>query len=486
MNRNSTGLSADNKNLLYKKLYRDDDTGKLILTDSNNHKYETDIFGRKITLFLPHISGVKSGYERAQLKYNSTSPSYENGIIHLKKSMNYLPTVNRFDGYNYYRAPISAPFTNTPQHEINQKTKMKILSQIKKYYKDENTKLKTDNKPKFGLSYLTKDLNEYDIREEDLKNILKLIDENMEEIKQKYKIKLNVMHKDPIYISLNQFKKRILSFKKNEVKFDAPPESIKKKYEIFKNILKINIKKKRLNSMDQNAYIEKYLMKKKNLSFNENDISKNYFHEGPDRLNIMLKSNDFALGNSIKMEFGGGASKEEKKHENLSGEEGCDISTLPKISRNSLTKNNTKLSIDTAETLPHNNKSNCELKIIDEKNEDELSFLSLKSVKKNNNIKKPKIKFLQNIESNCEKEKKLLEGHFETPKEEIQISKPSHNIKNTIKNNGELYLRDMELLKLTNPIKYELIQKKNDYDLKMLMKKLGRRPKTKIQIKVDD
>ena len=93
------------------------------------------------------------------------------------------------------------------------------------------------------------------------------------------------------------------------------------------------------------------------------------------------------------------------------------------------------------------------------------------SMKKKNN-KKTNVRKLQNLKNNYEREKELLEGiQIETPKEEEE-EKPPIKKKPKLKNNGQLYLENLAVLKLSNPKKYEALQKKEEYDLQLLKKNL--------------
>ena len=62
--KNNNELDLNEINNGYKYLYRDSDTGKNIITDYNNNKFQTDIFGRRLRHFLPNISGMLSGNNR--------------------------------------------------------------------------------------------------------------------------------------------------------------------------------------------------------------------------------------------------------------------------------------------------------------------------------------------------------------------------------------------------------------------------------------
>ena len=210
-----------------------------------------------------------------------------------------------------------------------------------KYYNDENKYKNKGNNNKKPLSYLTNDLNEYNIGEKDKDKILNLIDNNIKEIKKEHKMKLNAVGRNPNYLALNRFKKRILLSKKIEIKYDEAPNEIKNQYKIMQNVIKnkisltsrnnnlINKKEKKYFNKNLNKIIYKYyrlkgkssssteLVKEKSNKkinfFNKNNNDKNIII-GPDKLNNPFRSKDFSIGRSIKMDFGNFSyEKEEKK-----------------------------------------------------------------------------------------------------------------------------------------------------------------------------
>ena len=131
-------------NLSLKQLYKDDDSGKIIITDYNNNKLETDIFGRKLKYFLPKITGILSGSNRNKLnkiRYinHSASPSNSNILeqngenklkLHRKKSINYHPAINRLEGFNCFPRPISLPFYNIPDYDIKNNLRNEINKEV--------------------------------------------------------------------------------------------------------------------------------------------------------------------------------------------------------------------------------------------------------------------------------------------------------------------------------------------------------------------
>ena len=335
-------------NLSIKQIYKDDNTGKIILTDYNNNKFESDMLGRKLKYFLPKITGILSGSNHKKINKikfinHSASPSNSNileqndeNIFHRKKTINYHPTINRLDGFNCFPRPISLPFYNIPEYDIKNNLRKEINKEAIKYYNDENKYKNKGNNNKKPLSYLTNDLNEYN-----KDKILNLIYNYIKEIKKEHKMKLNAVGRNPNYLALNRFKKRILLSKKIEIKYDETPNEIKNQYKIMQNVIKdkisltnrnnnlINKKEKKYFNKNLNKIIYKYyrlkgkssssteLVKEKSnkkINFlNKNNKDKNIII-GPDKLNNPFRSKDFSIGRSIKMDFGNFSyEKEEKK-----------------------------------------------------------------------------------------------------------------------------------------------------------------------------
>ena len=466
------------------------------------------MFGRKLTTFLPTITGIMSGVERkkinlVKLNKHSVSPSNKNSInynnadiIQTKRNINYHPKVNRLDGYNYFPRPISKPFYNVPDFKIKNNLKKELNKEVKKYYNKEN-KIKIEKDDGIVLSYLNKDLNEFNIGEKDKELLLKLIENNIDELKEEYKIKLNALYQNPTYLALIRYKKKLLDSKKTEFKFKEIPDEIKKQYKIIHNILQNNLLKRNNNiNKNEKKYIHKYFknigksftsidIEKENNYKKINNFKRNYEKKnlviGPDKLNDLCRSKDFGIGRSIKLDFGNHSYEEKEKislfednmrteriqEENKINNDSTDI--LPIILNNNINC----LDKDTAETVTNINRNNTEEKIIDEKIEDDaISFISRENEINNNKIK-TNIKSLKFVSKYCQKEKDLLEGiKIDTPREEVYI--PPIRKHHVLKNNGQLYRENLALLKLTNPKKFKLLKEKDEYDMKLLIKKLGR------------
>ncbi len=119
--------------------------------------------------------------------------------------------------------------------------------------------------------------------------------------------------------------------------------------------------------------------------------------------------------------------------------------------------------------------SNKNLKI-DNHVRDDMSFLSVETENerryKNQNLSKS-VKSLKSLQIGLENEKKFIDGFKEKPvKEEGIIRK---NGKSMLKSPGELYMKNMKLLEKVNPVAFENIRKKDEYDMKELVKKRGQK-----------
>ena len=271
-----------------------------------------------------------------------------------------------------------------------------LKKEAKKYYIVGDKKIKDEQNNKIGLSYITKDLNEYDIREKDKQKIFNQMDKNIEELKQEYKLKLSALDTNSSYISMKKFRNKIILAKKNEITYNEPPKEIKHKYHILKNIMKNSLlrRKNEMNKKEKN-YINKYLKDRKSVSIDSkkpnfkkipihNICNKRKKNEiiGPDKLNDICRSQDFSIGRFIKMDFGSFSYEEKDKKKLLSNNNTSEISVeenkvnnimniLPVISsNNSMINNKSKESMnyldrDTAETITIINSNNNYDNIID-------------------------------------------------------------------------------------------------------------------------
>ena len=245
------------------------DTGRLILSDSENNHYLCDIYGNKNPEFVPYISGCISGSSRKKLLPLSLS------IPQTTKNKNYtdyFPITRKFEGYSQFPRPLVPPFSNVPAHEIKSLgKKQELIEQLQKYFSIDKTKflfsLPNDNK---ALEYLTCDLNQFDSVKGDTEILLKLIDNTFEEYRKIYKYKLNILHKNPVVKALTQFK-NVISLNKemkiiNGRVLSRPGIDIQEKFYIMNNIINRTGLKKKDETKENKMFVSKtkYLIKKDN------------------------------------------------------------------------------------------------------------------------------------------------------------------------------------------------------------------------------
>ena len=375
-------------NNTYKCLYRDTDTGKIILTDYNNNEHRTDIFGRRLKSFLPNISGMLSGINRSNISIKMNASNSMNDIGENKNNLNskknknlyhnYIPGIQKIDGYNFIPKPISIPFYNEDKSLLPDQVKNKLNHNLKRYYSEKNEKIQKNNN--FRISYFNKDLNNNQMKEKDENRIITLINKSLEELKEENKIRLNSVEKNPQYIALNSFKKTIEDNNKKSIylNFKETPIEIKDKYNILQNVIRnrINELKKKQNSVEkkEKEYLNKFI--KNNKSKTLFDIQKKKYDLqnliiGPDKLNNIFQSKDFSLGRTIKMDFGEKVKDDIKENNINQTEENKNEVTqnikidniLPKIEKriNSGNKSNVYQETDTAETNTYLNRNSSEL-----------------------------------------------------------------------------------------------------------------------------
>ena len=197
----------------------------------------------------------------------------------------------------------------------------------------------------------------------------------------------------------------------------------------------------------------------------------NFYKKEPiDKNKMMAKifTNDFNIGRQINMNFGHFYYQDYTKNETQENTKITNTNEKNKIIETNLNKE-TQVTKETKET-----EESLYVKTIDEKiKKNNLSFIS-KALDNENIFKKnpnKKIKQMKYIKNNFFKEKKLLKG-FETEERKGPILLIK-SLKPKLKTNGELFDENMKLLKRTNPIAFQLQEKKDEFDLKQLRKKVN-------------
>ena len=457
------------------------ETGKLTLSDNNNNHYLCDLFGRVKTKFLPSVTGQAS-YTQRQNYYSHNEkikkrelfnrPNTSKALFLNKKGpIEYHPTTKKFEGYSKFPRPLSPPFSNIPDYQMKEQIKKDLIQNLEKYFLEKNTKnIILNNNSNLGLSYFTSDLNEFDCMKVDNEKILKLINKTLDSMKDKNYIKMKDFNKIPKVKALTQFKNFLLVNKDatiiNNRNLNQPNSQIKKRYNYIQSaISRHDLKRKNknkltLNNEDENLddFNKKFRLRNltagatiKNNKINKKNILSNI---------LKSKNNDLILGRKINMDFGYFSyEEEEKKRQNNN-----DL-----IKENNTININNQLTEITKETEESINKF-LDKKIKDNNNISFISNMSENEKKyEKENIKN--IKGLNYIQKIFIKEKNLLKGfQLEERKGFMYLFK---NIRPKLKTNGELYEEDMDLLRRTNPIAFKIQQKKDEFDMKQLIKKVN-------------
>ena len=543
--------NTDEQQKIIKNLWYDTDTGRFILTDNQNNSYLCDMFGRQKNLFKKRITGISNRYQRKKklqpLLIKSSTTEDKNILTTLKsqekpiiskyhnfntisnqKSINYHPFKRRFDDGCGLPKSLVVPFFNENMVDSKEKDKKELIEHLDKYFSNEVCKNNISlnyYKNKAGLSYLTCDLNNYKLFDEDNKIILKIIDNTIEKYREQYKNKLNILYKNPVVKALSKFKKYIIFNKDikvvNGCRLNDPPEGIIDKYGIINHNIKSYFDNIREKNKFHDKIIEYYKHKKyktisevKNGDENENDenimkeTQMNNIIVGPDKLNNICKSKDFTIGRLLEMDFGFTEEDHKNKMNRIKrlGNSAFRTRNSKNIIKNNkrmklfsgLRLNKNKINVlkklederdsskvevtckETLETLSNNNKnlsdiyinSNNKEKTLEQKIADnELSFISEVSEREQKNQKKRifRIKSVTDQRKETDLENQLLNGFCR--KEEIEEDEKKNNKKeHKLKNMLDSYKNDMELLKITNPRAYEM-QKKLEMQDYLLMKK---------------
>lgn len=464
--KNSQDLSS---NKIIKEFCYDMDYDKLLINDSNNNQYLCDIYGRKNIKFLPNVTGSFNRYKFKNKKNEKKNPenqkinhvsSVPSKLIKYNKSIKdiyYYPTIRHFEGYSMFPRPIGPPFQNVPHYTMKEDEKKKIIHKLGKYYKDASSKsvIKPKNENK-GLSYLTYNLNEYDTIKHDTNQTLTLIDKTMDNFRKEYRLKLNLMNTDPQIHAIKNFQHKLLKNRNaktiNGRRLMEPSREIQECHKINNNVAKkVGINAKNLAKQNN---IDKYLESEQN-KWKKSSLKKLELVEGSDNLNTFFNQKDFTIGKKITMTFGNIINRTEDK---------------PPIREDTNTKIPKKKSAKKTEvTKTQPTEDSYQIKIYDN-----ISFISNESEKDKKCKKKikdkNKLKSFEKIRLNTEYTSRLLKGFKKLPIPPKMILQRPRELR--LKSNGDLFRENIELLRKTNMKAYLMQERKEEYDLKMLEKKL--------------
>ena len=470
-NENTTQNKFSKQDQIILNICYNPETGKLTLSDNYNNHYSCDLFGRIQKRFLPNVTGQVSYKERkikTEEKYKMPKTS-NNFHINEKGIIEYFPQTRKFDGYFNFPRPLSPPFCNIPNYELKNATKKELLNHLEKYFSEPKSKHFVSNKnANTELSYLTGDLNEVDCLKVDNEKLLKLIKNTLDSIKEEYALKMNIFNKVPMVKALYQFRKYIKENKEsiiiNNRKLRKPNSTIKKKYDIiYSTITNFGLKRDNFKNTHKlkldTFYNNNNILK----TSNKRHLTLESLKDKSKEKNLMLKrifKNDFKIGRKINMNFGYFSNEGQAKL--------FQIQENNDINKNNLLETNkeTEITKETEQSLY--------VKTLDSKiRNNNLSFISKFFDEEKNNKRNlvKNIKPLKFLKNTFVKEKQLLKGfEAEERKKPMLLIK---NLKPKLKTNGELFDEDMDLLKRTNPIAFQIQQKKDEFDMKQLIKKIN-------------
>ena len=457
------------------------DSGRLILSDSDNNHFLCDIYGNKTKKFFPYISGSVNGRRRNELfplsvnlsPSNSTSRGNNNGGF-----IEYFPTTRKFEGYSQFPRPIVPPFANIPNYELSQRGKRELIEQLRKYFSVDRMQyilgLQNENK---SLDYLTCDLNKFDSVKEDTDVLMKLIENTIEEYKKIYKYKMNILYKNPVVSALVKFRKVLENNGDMKVingrRLNRPNLDIQEKFYIINKIIDRKGSKEEVKVIptDNNLTIEprgRYLMRSDDgqYSFSPKRMFKfGSFSYERERLEEEKRIRE-EEERKIREE------EERKEMEKKAAED----AKKPPVEEETKQEEAPKEEEEKKEELPpviNQEEEKVEEKVEEEKEDDmkreNISFISADTQAERR--MEEEIKRQQREKELAEREVRFLSGFLEEKKklkENVIIQKHQPP---KLKTNGELFFENLSLLQKTNPIAYEHQKQKDEYDLKQLTRK---------------
>lgn len=462
---------------IIKQICFDPDSGRLILSDSDNNHFLCDIYGEKTKSFIPYVSGCITGKRRNQLFPLSSSSTPSMGG---KKTnyIEYFPTIRKFEGYSQFPRPIVPPLSNILHYELPNKGKRELIDQLQKYFAVDRIQyilqLKNENK---SLNYLTCDLNMYDSVKQDSETLIKLIDNTIDEYKVVYKYKMNILHKNPVVKALTQFKKVLISNGSMKVingrDLNLPNIDIQEKFYIINKIinrkgLTRSIKESKDECVkNEDGYNFLYRSGNGRYEFSPKKVKFGVFSYENERLEEerRLKEEE---ERKIKEE----EDRKKQEEEEKKAQEEAKKQPLKEENEENPFPEGEEEQKDNEEVKEEVKEDNKEP---EEKIEDNISisenisFISADTQAERR--AEEEMLRIQREKELAEREVRFLSGFIE------EIKKPKENMiirkyqPPKLKTNGELFFENLNLLKKTNPIANKHQEEKDLYDLKQLRKK---------------
>jgi hypothetical protein len=365
-----------------------------------------------------------------------------------------------------------------------------------------------------GLSYLTSDVKGYlnkgkenndeiynnysninDLKKKDFKSFLiKMIDNTIDSYKKQYKCGLYELIKRFYLIkSLLNFKKRLMNNNETNIingrQLNNPNENIIKEYTIIHNKMS-NFSEQRKRKDEHKRLIKCYSQMtiqayKNNLKNNNTNI----YDKELSKKQSCNKSVNISKNLSSIIKFDSEISLADKKQLiNLNKKHKSNIAEIfdknekkeiEIIMKNKVNDNNSQRNhfYDEQETKESNRTKNNNYNLFNSVNEssknDILSVLSVLNEKEKKNFLNfnKKIKYLKSLKINSEKEKKFLEGFQKDEPKKPKIFNMGEDEGPKFRDFSEIYKKEQETLEKLNPILFNLKKKKEDEDIKKLMKK---------------
>lgn len=409
---------------------------------------------------------------------------------YLNSKKAYLPIIKKFDGYFQFPRPLVKPFDSEYCTDFNSKNiskistnnikqinqgKFNILNKCFNSYQrnDKNIKL-LKNESSFYLKDFFKKYSSSVYNQNALSkdNLLNIIDKDIVDYKEKHKFNFDKIKKHRVF-SLNKIKKILLDNNNsrlvNGIKFNEPSKYINNLFNEVLNKFRHNDSNKKAQSLYLNCIKLKCNDKKQELANININISDKYPSSKLNKDNSFIKLLDSNINittsnNSIDI---------------------CETKDF-KEKNNTIKSLSTKSILDNKKEIKSNdNNSNDKCMLFDynksiakDKDGDSISYISRQTQNEKiyfkNNILNNKIK-TKNIQFNTfNKEKNFIKGFVNVNtnlnKENFSLLIPNLNDKYT-KSSSQVYKEDIDLLKKSNSLAFELEKQKIHYDLEQLKKK---------------
>jgi hypothetical protein len=432
-------------------------TGKLILSDDMDNHYFCDIYGNQLKKFLPGITGSpnnstkrKDLFDISEGRDNRSNIYAPANFKNKNNFLPYLPITNKFEGYSKFPQPLSSPFFNLGKNEISQDNRKKLIKTLKKHFFNKKVisqfeflEKKIENN---HLSYMMVPIN-FDRREEDKECLISLIDEHFDNFRKENRFNADQIFKDPMMKALKRFRQLLVDNKNLSVEkkmgLGKANEIIHEKYKIIRTLNKLTEKQK-----------ENF---KKNLNLNLN--SKKH------------KENDYNISRFNPEYF-----SNQRGNENNLFKTHVDFNKIPNDSQKF------SYQIDHSQDIPIDNSAyDNDLSHLSKNSEDDKKLLE-ENILVYNLYKPENLKTKEFLKKSLEIEKSFKDGFKETPiKKEGIIQK---NLKTRFKTESEYFAENINILKkgkiklydyihyyIVNPMIFEFMKKKEEYEYKELEKK---------------